>query len=92
MLNFSRLKTLNYIMDMHVHESSSVIFFIKIRFCRVFMVKKLPGKRETLIRYFSKFLAIAIAYLVMIECTSQPEQHMNMVVFRVVDILIKLLY
>ena len=56
------------------------------------MVKNLPGKMETLIQYFSKFLAIAIACLVMIECTSQPEQHMNMVVFRVVDILIKLLY
>lgn len=47
---------------------------------------------ETLIQYFSKFLAIAIAYLAMIECTSQPEQHMNMEVFRVVDILIKLLF
>jgi len=46
---------------------------------------------ETLIRYFLKFLAIAIAYLVMIECTSRQEQHMNMVVFRVVDTLIKLL-
>ena len=56
------------------------------------MVKNLPGKMETLIQYFLKFLAIAIACLVMIECTSQPEQHMNMVVFRVVDILIKLLY
>ena len=46
---------------------------------------------ETLIRYFLKFLAIAIAYLVMIECTLLQEQHMNMVVFRVVDTLIKLL-
>ena len=74
------------------------VSFIKVRSGpvtwsgRVFTVKNLPGKMETLIRYFSKFLAIAIAYLVMIECTSQPEQHMNMVVFRVVDILIKLLY
>lgn len=46
---------------------------------------------ETSIRYFLKFLAIAIAYLVMIECTLRQEQHMNMVVFRVVDTLIKLL-